>query len=342
MSTATIEQATTTRLHLSLNVKNLDQAVGFYRILFGVEPAKHYSDYAKFELQEPALVLSLEPSQHGGGGTLNHLGFRMPDSATLVAMQERLEAAGISSQREEGVECCYARQTKFWVTDPDKTLWEIYTLEEDIEHRGPGQKMENMLPQQESAVAPATREIWEHRMGTDISLPIDEATDSKDEVLLRGTFNAPITEDRKRTILQEAFRILKPGGKLFVHVLTAESPLQDMPSLPGPAAAVKEAPVESLIPQLLAATGFVRVEMVKFKAKPCFVIDGKSFRELQLNGYKPANGNEMVSVLYKGPHAEVKDDLGNTYPRGQRVSVDPQVVQSLENGPDANGFVIFR
>lgn len=135
------------RFHLSLNVGDLERSAAFYRILFGREPAKCRSDYAKFELDDPPLVLSLEPAPRGGGGALNHLGFRVPDSATLVAVQKRLETAGIRTRREEGVECCYARQTKFWVTDPDQTLWEFYTLDEDIDHRGPGQTREQMLPQ---------------------------------------------------------------------------------------------------------------------------------------------------------------------------------------------------
>jgi catechol 2,3-dioxygenase-like lactoylglutathione lyase family enzyme len=134
------------RFHLSLNVSNLERSIAFYRILFGLEPAKKRVDYAKFELEDPPLVLSLEPTPRPSGGPLNHLGFRMPDSAALVAMQQRLELAGIRSQREQGVECCYARQTKFWVTDPDRTLWEIYTLEEDLDHRGAGQSIEAMLP----------------------------------------------------------------------------------------------------------------------------------------------------------------------------------------------------
>ena len=80
---------------------------------------------------------------------LSCLGFRLNDSAALVAVQERLERAGIRSQREEGVECCYAKQTKFWVTDPDRTLWEIYTFEGDIDHRGVGQALATMVPDAE-------------------------------------------------------------------------------------------------------------------------------------------------------------------------------------------------
>ena len=94
------------RFHLSLNVSDLGRAVSFYRTLFGIEPAKLRRDYAKFELDDPPLVLSLEPTLRAVGGPLNHVGFRMADAKTLVAFQERLEKGGIRSQREEGVECC--------------------------------------------------------------------------------------------------------------------------------------------------------------------------------------------------------------------------------------------
>jgi hypothetical protein len=54
----------------------------------------------------------------------------------LVEIQRRLEAAGMPTRREDGVECCYARQTKFWITDPDGTLWEIYVFHDDIDEHG--------------------------------------------------------------------------------------------------------------------------------------------------------------------------------------------------------------
>ena len=73
-----------------------------------------------------------------GDASVNHLGFRVPDTATLVEEQRRLEEARISTLREDGVACCYARQTKFWVTDPDGMQWELYVLEEDLNERGPG------------------------------------------------------------------------------------------------------------------------------------------------------------------------------------------------------------
>ena len=132
-----IEQAVR-KFHVSLNVSELARSIAFYKELFGVEPAKAYSDYAKFELQEPPVILSLVPRAPGQGGHLNHAGIRVTTSEELVQVQHRLEKAGFRTRREDGVECCYALQTKFWVTDPDELLWEVYVFHEDVEHHGHG------------------------------------------------------------------------------------------------------------------------------------------------------------------------------------------------------------
>ena len=133
------------RFHLSMNVSNLEKSVAFYRTLFGMEPAKQRPDYAKFEPDEPPLVLSLEPNGRAGAGTLNHVGIRMSSVENVLAVKERLEREGLRCHWEEGVECCYSRQAKFWLTDPDGTLWEMYVLQEDIDHRGSGQMPEELV-----------------------------------------------------------------------------------------------------------------------------------------------------------------------------------------------------
>ncbi len=325
------------RFHLSLNVSSLDRAVGFYRVLFGKEPAKQRPDYAKFELDDPPLVLSLEPTAPGAGGALNHLGFRLPDSAALVAMQERLERAGIRSRREEGVECCYARQTKFWVTDPDRTLWEIYTLDEDLDHRGGGQTMDEMLPAATEAPTPA---VWEHLLGQPVgAAPLADGT--ADEVRLRGSFNVPLDAAARRELLAEARRVLRPGGRLFVHVLVGDRPLAEPPRLPGPAASVRHVPPEQEPVRLLEEAGFQGVQMAKFAAEPCFVQGTAALRELQLVGYKPAGDGAEKVVLYKGPFRQVTDDAGNAYRRGERTQVAATAAEVLRRGPLAEQFLFL-
>ena len=292
-------------------------------------------------------MLSLEPHPGGQGGALNHAGFRMPDAAALVAMQRRLELAGIRSRREEGVECCYARQTKFWVTDPDQTLWEIYTLDEDIDHRGRGQTTAEMVgdSRREAPAAPkpaAPSAVWEHRLIDPVPSSIPLADGSVDEVRLRGTLNLPLPEETRRRLAAEVRRVLRPGGRVFVHVLTADRPLSAAPALPGPAAAVQHVPVESEPVRLLESAGFEGVRLMQLDAKPCFVRDGVEMRETRLEAWKPARpGEGRPVVLYKGPFREVTDDAGVVYPRGERVAVDAAAVERLRRGGWGEHFLIL-
>ena len=332
---------TRVRFHLSLNVSDLDRSVAFFRTLFGMEPAKLRADYDKFEPDYPPLVLSLEPTRRAVGGPLNHLGFRMPDAKSLVAMQERLERAGMPTKREDGVECCYAKQTKFWAHDPDGTLWEVYTFEGDIEHRGTGQAEEVVLghpkPAEKSIVAPI---IWEHRMNESFPerVPFDDGT--ADEVRLRGTFNLP--QDHPERVVDKALRALRPGGRLFVHVLVGEESVNG-PHLPGPAGSVKFVPFESDPIRLLEDAGLSGVKLIKFDMKPCFVRDGVGMRELQLEAWKPVESEgELVEVMYRGPFRTLTDDSGNEFRRGERSSVSATAASQLIKGALADSFVVFE
>src|SRR5258705_11062242 len=121
MNTTTERAAS--RFHTSLNVSDLARSVQFYRVLLGREPKKQKNDYAKFELDDPTLVLSLLPGRPLAGGTLNHVGPRLPDSEALVELQARLEPAGIRTRREDGVKCCQSRLPKLWAPDPRPPLW---------------------------------------------------------------------------------------------------------------------------------------------------------------------------------------------------------------------------
>jgi catechol 2,3-dioxygenase-like lactoylglutathione lyase family enzyme len=331
-----------TRFHLSLNVADLGRSVAFFRTLLGVEPAKLRADYAKFEPADPPLVLSLEPAKEvGRGGPLNHVGFRLPDAKTLVAVQERLERARLRTKWEEGVECCYARQTKFWAHDPDGNLWEVYTLDGDIDHRGAGQSEAVVLGTPAAVDAPRQPVAWEHRMHEPLPARVPLADGAADEVRLRGTFNLPLPADDRRAVLAEARRVLRPGGRLFVHVLVGERPVAD-PDLPGPAGAVRAVPAEGEPVGWLEAAGFAGVRMLKFDAAPCFVRDGVGMRELQLEGFTPAaDDGAGAEVLYKGPFRELRDDEGRVYPRGRRVRVPAAVADRLRSGEAAASFVVL-
>jgi catechol 2,3-dioxygenase-like lactoylglutathione lyase family enzyme len=117
--------------HVSLNVKSIPEAVERYRKILGAEPAKLRPDYAKFELSDPPLILSLNLG--GAPGTVGHLGIRYPESAEVAAELKRADAAALEPFRQEGVTCCYAKADKFWVRDADGVPWEMYAFLEDAE-----------------------------------------------------------------------------------------------------------------------------------------------------------------------------------------------------------------
>ena len=119
------------RVQLALNVNDIDEAVAFYRKLFGAEPAKLRPGYANFAIAEPPLKLILLENP-GQGGSLNHLGVEVADTDAVDAEQARLAEAGLASVDERDTTCCYARQDKFWVTGaPSGERWEIYTVLHD-------------------------------------------------------------------------------------------------------------------------------------------------------------------------------------------------------------------
>jgi catechol 2,3-dioxygenase-like lactoylglutathione lyase family enzyme len=117
--------------HVSLNVTSIPEAVERYRKILGAEPAKLRLDYAKFELSDPPLILSLNLG--GPPGTVGHLGIRYADSKEVAAELKRAEGEALEPYRQEGVTCCYAKADKFWVRDADGVPWEMYAFLEDAE-----------------------------------------------------------------------------------------------------------------------------------------------------------------------------------------------------------------
>ncbi len=64
------------RVHVALNTNRFEESVAFYSKLFGSDPAKLWQDWAKFDLQDPALNLTLNRSDKTvHHGDINHLGF---------------------------------------------------------------------------------------------------------------------------------------------------------------------------------------------------------------------------------------------------------------------------
>ncbi len=118
------------RLQLALNVTDLHAAIEFYAQLFDTPPHKRRPGYANFAIADPPLKLVLIEGTDRGA-TLNHLGVEVHSSDDVAAAATRLGDAGMAVDVRDGEVCCYARQDKVWVTDPDGAHWEVYAVTDD-------------------------------------------------------------------------------------------------------------------------------------------------------------------------------------------------------------------
>lgn len=118
--------------HVSINVRNVQDSIEFYRKMLGIEPAKVRTGYAKFDVQNPPLNLALnEVPALEGPGALSHLGLQVASTDDVLATRLRWASEGLITRDEMQTDCCYAKQDKTWVHDPDGNEWEVFVILED-------------------------------------------------------------------------------------------------------------------------------------------------------------------------------------------------------------------
>jgi catechol 2,3-dioxygenase-like lactoylglutathione lyase family enzyme len=121
----------TLKAHLAINVRKVEESIPFYEKMFGIEPSKVRTGYAKFDVQNPPLNFTLNQVPFGERGALSHLGIQVASSEDVVAIRDRWREAGLVPREEMQTTCCYAVQNKAWVADPDGNEWEAFVVLED-------------------------------------------------------------------------------------------------------------------------------------------------------------------------------------------------------------------
>ncbi len=143
--------------HAAIYVRSIPEAVEQYRKLLGIEPAKVHHDYAKFELQDPPVIFSLNVG--GEPGKLSHLGIRYPGTGEVASEMVRVKQADVPLLQQEGTTCCYAKADKFWVKDADGIPWEMYALLQDVDaETAADANLRSFLGQSSSTPARSTSE----------------------------------------------------------------------------------------------------------------------------------------------------------------------------------------
>lgn len=131
MNAETIKPINTIKAHLALNVKDVATSIEFYKKMLGIEPSKVRTGYAKFDVINPPLNLTLNEHNFGERGALSHLGIQVASTEDVLAVREGWQLRGLLTRDEMDTNCCYAIQDKTWTRDPDGNEWEVFVVKED-------------------------------------------------------------------------------------------------------------------------------------------------------------------------------------------------------------------
>ena len=118
------------QLHIHVGVEKLDESIRFYSALFGAEPVKTKTDYAKWLIEDPRVNFAISTRAKKG---VDHLGIQVENEHELTEMRDRLKTGEMAVVEEGETVCCYARSEKSWVQDPAGIAWETYRTMEDVQ-----------------------------------------------------------------------------------------------------------------------------------------------------------------------------------------------------------------
>ena len=113
------------RIHVGLNVDDLDAAIEFYTRLFDQPPTMRRDEYVKSMLDDPFVNLSITDSPDERNG-VNHLGIQVPSNDALDAQRTTWDDNGLERHDQDDLLCGYQHQDKSWVFDPEGVGWEAF------------------------------------------------------------------------------------------------------------------------------------------------------------------------------------------------------------------------
>jgi catechol 2,3-dioxygenase-like lactoylglutathione lyase family enzyme len=131
MNNTTTNGINTLKVHLAINVRDVGLSIEFYKKMFGIEPSKVRTGYAKFDVANPPLNFTLNQVPFTDSGALSHLGIQVAGTEDVLALRTAWEKNGLIPREEMQTTCCYALQDKAWVNDPDGNEWEVFAVLKD-------------------------------------------------------------------------------------------------------------------------------------------------------------------------------------------------------------------
>lgn len=114
-----------TRIHIGLEVADLEKSITFYSQIFDCEPVVREDNYAKWTPDSPLVNLSVTSRGAEPAGSV-HFGIEVDGKEALDQISARLAAADEKLIPTGCTECCYHKSEKVWVIDPDANRWETF------------------------------------------------------------------------------------------------------------------------------------------------------------------------------------------------------------------------
>jgi catechol 2,3-dioxygenase-like lactoylglutathione lyase family enzyme len=142
------------RFHVNMTVRDLEQSVRFYSVLFGAEPTVLKPDYAKWMLEDPRVNFAI--STHGAVPGIDHLGIQVESEGELRDVYSRLQAAGRPVLEQGATTCCYAKSEKSWVLDPQDVSWETFLTSGESTEYGDSRSIEFTSKSESACCAPTS------------------------------------------------------------------------------------------------------------------------------------------------------------------------------------------
>jgi ubiquinone/menaquinone biosynthesis C-methylase UbiE len=169
------------------------------------------------------------------------------------------------------------------------------------------------------------------------------ASNSVDLVISNCVLNL-VDEDDRKQMISEIFRVLKPGGRVAISDIVSDERVPkhlkaDQQLWSG---CISGAFQEKEFLDAFVDAGFVAVGYDKWDQEPWQVVESVEFRSVTLEATKPSKSgltDNGHAVIYRGPYKVVHDDLGNYYPRGERIAVSLRTYQLLVEGTYQADFI---
>ncbi|NOX26770.1 MAG: methyltransferase domain-containing protein [Gammaproteobacteria bacterium] len=167
------------------------------------------------------------------------------------------------------------------------------------------------------------------------------ADNSVDLVISNCVLNL-VSDAEKIQLINEIFRVLKPGGRVAISDIVSDEYVPDHlkadPKLWS--GCISGAFQEQEFADAFIDAGFVGACYDKWDTAPWQTVEGIEFRSVTLTASKPlvSNDDTVHEVIYQGPFAEICDDYGNIFVRGEKTPVDAESCAALFSGAYQNLF----